>query len=206
MTPPVNKVILTVEKMAAVGEPPAAEVTRLLTFEEIYSQWFHDVSRWVRALGGMNADLDDLTQEVFLVVRRKLSRFDGRNLAGWLYSIAKHQVRDYRRRAWVRRFVKGPEREPEINNDSPIFLVQPTPDPGEALQRKEVERFLTQTLAKMSEMQRTAFVLFEIEGYSGEEIAELEQIPVNTVWTRLHHARKRFFELVDEARVEGRLP
>jgi RNA polymerase sigma-70 factor (ECF subfamily) len=58
----------------------------------------------------------------------------------------------------------------------------------------------------MSDMQRTAFVLFEIEGYSGEEIAELEQIPVNTVWTRLHHARKRFFELVDQARGEGRLP
>src|SRR5260370_39974099 len=162
MTPPVEKMRLTVEKAAAVGVPPSdgeraalsgergalSGERRALTFEEIYGQWFHDVSRWVRAMGGMHADLDDLTQEVFLVVRRKLSRFDGRNLAGWLYSIARHQVRDYRRRAWVRRFVKGSGHEVE-SADSPAFLVQPTPDPGEALQRKDIERFLTTTLAKM---------------------------------------------------------
>jgi RNA polymerase sigma-70 factor (ECF subfamily) len=58
----------------------------------------------------------------------------------------------------------------------------------------------------MSLAQRTAFVLFEIESYSGEEIAELEGIPLNTVWTRLHHARKRFFDLIDKARGEGKLP
>ena len=83
MTPPVEKLNLTVtvEKVAAVGAPPSDGAREALSFEEIYAHWFHDVSRWVRALGGMNADLDDLTQEVFLVVRRKLSQFDGRNLA-----------------------------------------------------------------------------------------------------------------------------
>ena len=41
-----------------------------LTFEAVYAKWFHEVSRWARAFGGLDADLDDLTQEVFLVVRR----------------------------------------------------------------------------------------------------------------------------------------
>ena len=50
----------------------------------------------------------------------------------------------------------------------------------------------------MSDVRRTAFVLFEIEGYSGEEIAELEQIPLATVYTRLHHARKDFLRLTAE--------
>ena len=45
-------------------------------------------------------------------------------------------------------------------------------------------------LDRMSPLRRTAFMLFEIEGYSGEEIAELEQIPLATVYTRLHHARR----------------
>ena len=72
------------------------------TFEQVYVQWFHEVSRWARAFGGLDADLDDLTQEVFLVVRRKLPEFDGRNLSGWLYRIAQRTVRDYRRRAWFR--------------------------------------------------------------------------------------------------------
>ena len=53
MTPPVKQLTLTVEKVVAVGAPPNDGVRGLLSFEEIYSQWFHDVSRWVRALGGM---------------------------------------------------------------------------------------------------------------------------------------------------------
>ena len=52
----------------------------------------------------------------------------------------------------------------------------------------------------MSDTRRATFVLFEIEGYSGEEIAEIQAIPVATVWTRLHHARKEFFALVDQHR------
>ena len=179
-------------------------VPELPSFEKIYAQRFHDVSRWVRALGGLDADLDDLTQEVFLVVRRKLAQFDGRNVSAWLYSIAKHQVSDYRRRAWVRRLFRGPARDAEAH-EVPVHM-QPTLDPSQELERREVQDFLTRTLNKMSPAQRTAFVLFEIEGYSGEEIAELERIPINTVWTRLHHARKRFVELVDHARVEGRVP
>jgi RNA polymerase sigma-70 factor (ECF subfamily) len=55
----------------------------------------------------------------------------------------------------------------------------------------------------MAEKRRTAFVLFEIEGYSGEEIAELFGIPVATVWTRLHHARKDYFRLVDAYQRNG---
>jgi RNA polymerase sigma-70 factor (ECF subfamily) len=50
----------------------------------------------------------------------------------------------------------------------------------------------------MSEKRRTTLVLFEIEGYSGEEIARIQDIPLATVWTRLHHARKDFFKLVKD--------
>jgi DNA-directed RNA polymerase specialized sigma24 family protein len=50
----------------------------------------------------------------------------------------------------------------------------------------------------MSEKRRTTFVLFEIEGYSGEEIAQIESLSVDAVWTRLHHARKDFVRLVAE--------
>jgi RNA polymerase sigma-70 factor (ECF subfamily) len=50
----------------------------------------------------------------------------------------------------------------------------------------------------MTEKRQTTFVLFEIEGYSGEEIAEIQSLPLDTVWTRLHHARKEFMRLVAE--------
>lgn len=166
------------------------------TFEQVYVQWFHEVSRWARAFGGLDADLDDLTQDVFLVVRRKLPDFDGRNLSGWLYRIAQRTVRDYRRRAWFRALVPK-KHEPRVDSE-----ISP-PDPGELAERHEAERMLVQILQKMGESRRTAFVLFEIEGYSGEEIATLEGVPVNTVWTRLHHARREFATLISRARDEG---
>jgi RNA polymerase sigma-70 factor (ECF subfamily) len=166
------------------------------TFEQVYVQWFHEVSRWARAFGGLDADLDDLTQEVFLVVRRKLPDFDGRNLSGWLYRIAQRTVRDYRRRAWFRSLV--PKRQESLDERE----LSPS-DPGEIAERHEAQRMLAQILQNMSESRRTAFVLFEIEGYSGEEIARLEGVPVNTVWTRLYHARREFAGLIARARAEG---
>jgi RNA polymerase sigma-70 factor (ECF subfamily) len=172
------------------------------SFEEIYAHWFHDVSRWIRAFGGLNADLDDLAQEVFLIVRRQLPKFEGGNLGGWLYRITQRTVRDYRRRAWYRRILAGQHVDERSRRES----TAPEPDPSEILERREAERFLVQILGKMSESRRTAFILFEIEGYTGEEIANLEEVPVNTVWTRLHHARKEFYMLIDRARTQGRIP
>src|SRR6185503_4608732 len=71
-------------------------------FRGLYDTWFADVARWVRALGASPADQDDLVQEVFVVVHRRLHAFDGENMAGWLYRIAAHQVRDFRRLRWIR--------------------------------------------------------------------------------------------------------
>ena len=71
-------------------------------FRDIYDRWFDDVVKWLYALGMPSSETEDLAQEIFLVVRRKLDRFDGGNLAGWLYRIAQLTVRDHRRRAWFK--------------------------------------------------------------------------------------------------------
>ncbi len=173
-----------------------------LSFERIYASRFNEVARWVRAFGGLDADVPDLTQEVFMVVRRKLTTFDGRNLNGWLYRLTQRTVRDYRRKAWFRRIFISERPDAEARGDE----LHADADPSKILERREAERLLAAILQGMSERRRIAFVLFEVEGYSGEEIAELEGVPLNTVWTRLHHARKDFMKLVHVARQEGRLP
>jgi len=158
-------------------------------FDEVYSSHFHEVCRWLHAMGCREADLEDLAQEVFLVVRRKLDRFDGRNLGGWLYAIATRVASGHRRRAWVRRVLLGARDatpEPIADEDSPADL----------LERKQDRQLLARVLAKMSARRRAAFVLFEIEGYSGEEIARLLRIPEATVRTRLFHARREFQRLL----------
>lgn len=158
-------------------------------FRALYDAWFDDVARWIVALGGIEADRDDIVQEVFMVVRRRLSSFDGANPAGWLYRITRRQVRDFRRRSWVRHiFTKRRVEEPDD-------LPHTGSTPAAALERKEDRRILHAILSKMREERRSAFVLFEIEGLSGEEIARIQSVPINTVWTRLYHARREFFTL-----------
>jgi len=177
----------------APAQPTAPAVAHApLDFEHIYTQHFHHVCRWARALGGLDADLDDLAQEVFLVVRRKLGSFEGPSMSAWLYGITRKTVSDYRRRAWMRRLLSGGRKSLDAERE---------PAPRAALgsvERWEAQRELQGVLAKMSAVRRSAFVLFEVEGYSGEEIAELEQIPLATVYTRLHHARKDFLRFTAE--------
>jgi RNA polymerase sigma-70 factor, ECF subfamily len=175
---------------SAAAQTGAVPERAAFSFETVYRTWFSDVARWVRARGANDADVEDLTQEVFIIVRRKLAQFDGRNLPGFLYRITERTVRDHRRSAWIRSLFRNPSPLPEI---AALGV-----DSVEAIQQKQRRRALHTLLTKMTEKRRTTFVLFEIEGYSGEEIAQIQSLPLDTVWTRLHHARKDFMRLVAE--------
>jgi RNA polymerase sigma-70 factor (ECF subfamily) len=157
-----------------------------LQFEEIYRSSFGHVCRWVRALGGPTSERDDLVQDVFLIVHRRLPDFDGRNLHGWLYRITRHRVRDFRRLQWFRLFLHSSRVD-----DSLAGSFAGSRDPEGALEDKQRAATLARLLSKLPEAQRAAFVLFEIDGYSGEEIACLQGVPLNTVWARIHKARAK---------------
>jgi RNA polymerase sigma-70 factor (ECF subfamily) len=166
------------------------------SFEELYDHWFEGVSRWVRALGAREADRDDLVQDIFLVVHRRLADFDGQNVAGWLYQIARHKVRDHRRLLWVKHLFG--------NTSAPLedAMLATKQSPLSELETKQKRQLLESLLERLNEDQRAAFVLFEIEGSSGEEIAALTGVPINTVWARIHKARKKLQEQAE--RVEKR--
>jgi RNA polymerase sigma-70 factor (ECF subfamily) len=179
------------------GAPPwsgGAMGTHDDRFAAIYDAWFDEVVKWIGALGMPDSEAEDLAQEVFLVVNRKLSTFDGRNEAGWLYRIAELTVRDHRHRAWFRNLFR---RRQDVDIDT-IARVE-----GLAAVDREREQdrlALERILAKMSPKLRATFVFFEIEGRTGEEIAAIQDIPRATVWTRLHNARKVFWKLVADLR------
>ncbi len=161
-----------------------------LDFVTLYDNWFEDVTGWLQTLGAPKADIEDLAQEVFLVVHRRLCDFDGRNVAGWLYRISNRQVLQYRRRRWVQSVIML-----EAGDD-----IEDVPDDRtdveEAFEVKEKGRQLLKFVEKMTKKRRVAFMLFEVEDYTGEEIAEMLSVPVNTVWTRLHHARRDFLSML----------
>lgn len=166
-------------------------------FSELYEQWFDEVARWIRALGGPEADRDDLVQDVFLVVYRRLHDFDGQNVAGWLYQIARRRVRDFRRLLWVKHLF-GTTSVPLSEG-----LIVGGASPSESLETKEKRALLLDILDTLNAEQRAAFVLFEIEGYSGDEIARIQGIPINTVWARIHKARKKLKARIARAEKRG---
>ncbi len=164
---------------------------------DFYARWAYDVARWIPAMGIAPADVEDVMQDVFLVVRKKLSSFDGRTPASWLYAIAARVASNHRRKMWLRRLLLRPF--DASTHDVPGTAASPV----ELLESKQRRQVLDALLQRMSDKRRRSFVLFEIEGYSGEEIAALENVPTKTIWTRLHHARKYFLALTDALRKKG---
>jgi RNA polymerase sigma-70 factor (ECF subfamily) len=172
----------------AVNDPAQTEIT--LDFTGIYNEYFRTIYRWVWALGGPESEAEDLTQEVFMVVQRKLPEFDGRHLSAWLYRITALTVRDHRRGAWFRHIFRRP-REVLLEEVGGHAVGS-----DELLERKEEQQAFYRLTRKMSSKWRDSFILFEILGHSSEEIAELQGIPPATVRTHLHRARKEFSALV----------
>jgi RNA polymerase sigma-70 factor (ECF subfamily) len=153
-----------------------------LDVREVYERHADFVWRSLQHLGVRPADLEDLGQEVFVVVHRRLGSFDGRSkLTTWLFGICLHLVQRQRRRAYLRfEFLHA---EPPERAD----LATPEAHYEEAESRRRLE----QLLAKLSPERRATFVLFEVEGMSCEEIAELTAVPIGTVYSRLHLARQQ---------------
>jgi RNA polymerase sigma-70 factor, ECF subfamily len=161
-------------------EPVASE----LTFERIYDERFGDVERWVRALGGRAPDVSDLAQDVFIVAFRRLPEFDGQNVAGWLYQITRRKMRDYRRLSWIRHLFTN-------RNASTFESAALGADQLQQVDSNEKQVLLDRILNKLPAEQRAAFVLFELDGLTGAEIALVQQVPINTVWARIHRARNK---------------
>ncbi len=157
-------------------------------FSTLYQKWFREVTRWLFALGIPESEAEDLAQEIFVVVRRDLPKFDGQNLFGWLYKITQNTASDHRRRAWFRKFFLRP-RNVELEQIEDMRRT-----PYELLDEKDASRLVRHLLEGVNPKKRVAFVLFELEGYSGEEIAALEEIPLATVWSRIRHARAELTE------------
>lgn len=167
----------------APGEPEALGVA------ELYRAHAPLVARWAARLGGSQVDVEDVVHEVFLVVQRRLPEFRGdAKPTTWLFRVTDLVVRAHRRkarmRAWLgRRFAE--DRDPPDLGSAQI-------SPVEDLVERERAALVYRALDALGEKYRSPFVLFELEGLSGEEIAALTGLKLATVWVRLHRARARF--------------
>lgn len=153
----------------------------LFTSQAVFHEQAPFVWRTLRYLGVPESDLPDVCQEVFITVHRKLEGFEGRSaLRTWLYRICQRAASDHRRRAYVRR---------EIVTDNPTGSGG-RPMQTDGVSHTEARAALTYVLDQLDEPKRVVFVLYEIEGLTMKEIAEVIDCPLQTAYSRLHAARR----------------
>jgi RNA polymerase sigma-70 factor (ECF subfamily) len=154
------------------------------------------VASFLHRLGIARDDVDDLVQEVFLVAHRKGGYVPGAaQPRTWLAAIAV-RVAHAGRRAHARRREHGDE--------PALHAASSADDPARTLETKRSLERVQRALEGLDLEHRAAFVLYEIEGESCESIAGSFEVPVGTVYSRLHHARRRFVQAYAELDGETR--
>lgn len=149
----------------------------------LYDRYVEDVRRLLVRLGVESADLDDLVQQSFLEVVRAAKNFDGRPCARpWLFGVTASMVRRHRRS-----FARAASR---LRIWTKVVEGKRPMTPVESLEGEEATLRAQSALDALSHDKREAFVLVALEGASGEEAAAALGVPVNTIWARVHHARK----------------
>ena len=158
-----------------------------LSVAEVHARYGKLVWKTIHRLGVKGAHLDDVYQEVFLVVHRRLDAFEGHAaITTWLFEVCFRVVAGYRRRAHFRR-------EHLVADMAAVSaLAPPSCSPEREFEKREAAARVAALLGQLKPGHREVFALFELEGLSCSEIGEQIGIPVGTVYSRLHRARHTF--------------
>ena len=201
------------EFASAIGVPESAVIAELKAGSEAAYAWlvgeFHQpVYSVVYRILTDPSDAADTTQEVFLKVFRGMKYFNGQSsLKTWIYRIAIHEASN-RRRWWFRHKAKETSMEPSesaeysVSGSVNAALVDRHKSPFENAADHEVQSRVEEELRQVSEPYRTAVVLRDIEDLSYDEIAEITQVSLGTVKSRITRGRdalrKRLTEYAKE--------
>ncbi len=160
--------------------------------EAFYRAHARTVLRWVVRLGGPRLDPEDTAHDVFLAAMRAIGRYDPTlPLEPWLFGVTRGVVANARRKAWFRRMI-GWDEEPELPDRGPGLDAR--------LDQLRRRRLVQDVLEQLTEDARVVLVLVDLEGRTAPEVAELLGVPVGTVYSRVHGARKRFAEVLGSGR------
>jgi len=156
-----------------------------------FDRYHRDVYAVLARLRGTRVDLDDLVQTTFLALPVAAHNHHPEASArSFVIGVAIQHARRERRNL-VRRWRLWQAHQHEI--DVPHVAVDPE---RQASDRQDLASF-ERALATLSHAQREVLVLHEVQGMKGEEVAQALGVPVNTVWTRLHHARLSLRSVLD---------
>jgi RNA polymerase sigma-70 factor (ECF subfamily) len=166
----------------AVVDAPTDRLDCDQEVESVYARHADFVWYSLQKLGVPAADLEDAFQEVFVVVQRRLSSFEGRSkMSTWLFGICLRIAKHERRLSLLRGFFGVRDADP----------IEPL-SPEHVMMQRQAQNHLERILSRLTPEQRAIFVMFEFENLDCAEIARTVGVPIGTVYSRLHAARERF--------------
>lgn len=186
-----------------VGDTPVApaedghRVDANRDFTTVYEALMPFVWRTARRMGVAPEAVEDVCQEVFVVVHRRLAECEGRSsLKTWIFGVLQNVVRTHRR-SLAR---KSPAHRSVVPLVDPAELADQQPRPEEQVALNQAEILAQRILDEMDETKRDVFILVEIEELGLGEVGLALGIPRSTVVARLRAARSEFSAGIKRAR------
>ncbi len=161
-------------------------------FDQLITQYRERVFGIVYNLTGNREDAADLTQDAFIKAFQSIHRFGGHStFFTWLYRIAVNSSLSHLRRSRLRSFfsLERINTEDPVAREIVVALTDKTGVDRDAYVR-ELQEKLNDAMQKLSIKHRTVVTLFEVDGLSHQEIAEIMHCSVGTVRSRLHYAKQ----------------
>lgn len=166
-------------------------------FDEVYRQFLPQVYNLCLRLCHSAEDAEDLAQETFIRIYRHLGSFDGRaSLKTWIYRVTVNQCSS---RLSRRKLPTLPLRSTEDPEEEGVLLVDPERNPESLSLARDAAERVEAALRLLQPNFRTAVILRDIDGLSYEEIAEVLEIQIGTVRSRIARGRDGLRQLLEKA-------
>ncbi|MDB6061031.1 MAG: polymerase subunit sigma [Verrucomicrobiaceae bacterium] len=177
--------------MIELGESASFETVALLHLDAAYN-----LARWLMR---DSSAAEDVVQEAMLRALKYFSTFKGTNARAWILQIVRNVAYKNLRSTQEIKTVSI-DSEPDENAESipPEALIDPSDDPIATLIKQRERGYLTALLNRLPTDLRECLVLRELEDLSYNEIAEIANIPLGTVMSRLWRARRLLIEAVQQ--------
>ena len=187
--------------MVALGNVMHADATLIqraqandrAAFNEIVLRYKSKIYNYIHRMVQSASDAEDLTQETFVRAYLSIHSFQSKaSLNTWLFRIATNLCIDFSRKHKTRinPLSLSSEEEGEGTQEIPDSGF----DPQRILLNKELGKQLEEALCRLPEKLRTALLLYDLEGLSYDEIAQIVGTPLGTVKSRIYHARLQMRE------------
>lgn len=176
------------EDLVIVEKVQAGDVD---AFDELVSKYRERIYAVVYNLTSNREDASDLTQDAFIKAFQSIGRFKGKSsFFTWLYRIALNTTLTHLRKNKLRRFFSFEKMNDEDHSAGFIEQLTTDSDSDKKALMNELQEKLNDAFQKLSVKHRTVITLYEIDGLSHKEIADIVGTSVGTVRSRLHYAKQ----------------